>query len=101
MSFSTIKNILAVLGMIFIAVIVYARISGGTARWNREVGTDDKHSFNVAYIDLGEASMRRIEIISWSDFEVSDHIQVTTASGETFLTGASRIVLVSEPNAGK
>ena len=82
-------------------IMIYARISGGMSGWNREVGTDEKHSFNVAYIDLGEACMKRIEIISWRDFDNSDHIQVTTASGETYLTGASRIVLVSEPNAGK
>ena len=90
------KNFLAILGGIFLAMIVFFRLTGSTHGWNREIGTDSQFEFNVAYVDLGDGKMAKFRITSWRDFDNSDQLQFTTLQGVTFLTGASRCILTNE-----
>lgn len=94
--FGLVKNILAIVGVMFLIMIAYFKVNGIPSRGNRETGADSKFEFNVAYVDLGGGKMSRFNISSWRDFDNSDQLQFTTLQGVTFLTGASRVVLTNE-----
>lgn len=58
---------------------------------NRQV-LDLNYTFDKAIIDgIGE-----VEIVSWTDYQQSDMIQVTDKNGKTYLTHSSKVILIHE-----
>ena len=85
-----------VMGVIFCMVIIFSKVAG-KHHWNKDTGVDTHQQFTVAYVDFGINDMRKINIVSWRDFDDSDQLQFTDTDGRTYLTGCGRVILVEEP----
>jgi len=95
-TFNIIKNILAVLGVVLIGLLVYTKLNPVTQSWNKETGVDMCQEFTKAYISTLDGRIIEVPVKSWRDYEYSDQIQITTPSGTTYLTHASRLILTNE-----
>ena len=91
-----ITNLLAILGLVFISLLIYTRYSGATAKWNKATGIDVEQSFTRAYLTMPDGSVRMLNVKSWRDYENSDQLQFTTDEDITYLTHASRVILTNE-----
>ena len=61
---------------------------------NRQVGIDTNQTFTKAYIRLGN-EWRVITVKAWRDFKDGDEVQITTDTGEVYLSHYSNFVLVN------
>lgn len=96
MFLSTAKNILSILGIIFIFVLIFARFFSHGRSWNKDTGIDAKQSFTTAYLTMEDNKIQKFKVDTWRDFDNGDQLQFTTPEGITYLTHASRVVLTDE-----
>ncbi len=57
---------------------------------------DVKYNFQYAILCHLDGTEEKFTISKWSDFEDGDQIQFTTTDGVTYLTHASRVILISK-----
>lgn len=80
-----------------IAVIMcIALVAIGISGCNYDL-IDTQYKFNYAYINVSGQYHVEGKVESWTDYEDGDQLQVTI-DGVTYLTHASNVTLVYDPN---
>lgn len=74
------KKIFAIFGLLFLTGC------------NAQV-VDFNYKYEEAYIEL-PTGYEEVEIKSWTDYEDSDMVQITTTDGTVYYTHGSKVVLV-------
>ena len=81
-----------ILSIICVASLVFTAMCLSTA-CNKDI-LDTTWKFDYAYIKLPTGDVVQGKVVSWTDFDDGDQIQITV-NGKTYLTHISNVVLVS------